>query len=419
MPDPLPSKGVLEQRSVADAAAHRWTDLARMSQLVARARGLVETMRAILDGTVPYLADWAIVEVRDSSGGRRALDVAHACAEWTPGLLRLAALPSALHRHADGGELLFGEVDAARLRDLVDPQAFATLAEFAPRSIVALPLPGARAVHGTLLLVAAESGQVYQDQDLQLFRSVARHAGLALDSALAFEDGERSCREREQVLSIVSHDLRDPLNTIGLAVNSLDDPAMPQGTRTRQVDMIRRAVARMESLVANLLDVARIESGRLSVEPQPCTPEDLLREARLDVETSAEGAGLTIEVVASPDLPQVLADAPRLRQAFANLTGNAVSFTDAGGRIVLRALPAEGSVRFEVEDSGTGIASANLPHVFDWYWQAPRAGRAGAGLGLAITKGIVEAHGGALGVRSQPGLGTCFHFTIPAKTSAD
>src|SRR5690606_3049061 len=192
---------------------------------------------------------------------------------------------------------------------------FATLVELAPRSLVALPLVGASALRGTLVLVAAESGQIYDEQDLQLFRSVARHAGLALDSALAFDASERSRREREQVLSIVSHDLRDPLNTIGLAASMLDDPAMPQETRGRQVDMIRRAVARMENLVANLLDVARIESGRLPVALRACAPEDLLREALLDVETNAEGAGLAIEVDAAPGLTCVLADAARLRQA--------------------------------------------------------------------------------------------------------
>src|SRR5690606_18731627 len=151
---------------------------------------------------VPYLADWAIVEVRDDAGGRRALDAAHARAALSPSLLRLASLPSALHRHAKGEELLLAEVQAEELRELVDPVAFATLVELAPRSLVALALVGASALRGTLVLVAAESGQIYDEQDLQLFRSVARHAGLALDSALAFDASERSRREREQVLSI-------------------------------------------------------------------------------------------------------------------------------------------------------------------------------------------------------------------------
>lgn len=222
----------------------------------------------------------------------------------------------------------------------------------------------------------------------------------------------------EKVNRIVAHDLRDSLNAVSLATRMLrkhvTDPSGDAKEAKEFLDVIRRAVAFMTRLVDDLLDVARIEAWELWIRPHPIPADSLVSDA-LQVHGYAAAARLqTVQTDVPGDLPPVLADRDRVLQVFSNLLSNAIKFTPEGGTIRVSAQARGNEVIFTVADSGPGIAPEEIEHLFDRFWQATHAHRAGAGLGLAIAKGIVEAHGGRIWVESELGGGTVFTFSLPA-----
>ncbi|HET7230678.1 MAG TPA: HAMP domain-containing sensor histidine kinase [Longimicrobium sp.] len=232
----------------------------------------------------------------------------------------------------------------------------------------------------------------------------------------ARDRAEAAVRARDEMVSIVSHDLRNPLGTVGMATSLLLDNA---GADDRKfLEMIQRSAGSMERIIQDLLDIARIESGRLSVERAPTSVGALLEDADALLRPVVEKNGQRFSCQAPAALPRVHADHHRLVQVFSNLVGNAVKFTPPGGTITLGAEPDGTRVRFRVSDTGSGIAPEHIPHLFDRFWQASRGDRRGIGLGLPIVKGLVEAHGGTLLVESEPGRGTTFSFTLPAADTA-
>lgn len=226
---------------------------------------------------------------------------------------------------------------------------------------------------------------------------------------------ESALRMRDRVLRIVSHDLKNPLHTIGMAAELLEMPLSEQ-QRQRQIDIIRRTVTRANRLVMDLLDVARIESGQaIAIVPHPQSAGRLVNEAidafRLQAETKHQRL---IPDIAS-GLPPVRADHDRMLQVLSNLIGNAIKFTPEGGEIrVCVVAENDDEVRFSVADSGPGIPTEVLPELFKPFTQARQTASLGTGLGLSIARGIVEAHGGRISVESEPGVGTTFAFVVPS-----
>jgi signal transduction histidine kinase len=229
---------------------------------------------------------------------------------------------------------------------------------------------------------------------------------------------EQAKNLRDEVLAIVAHDLRNPLHTILASSAAMLELPLSAEERTRQLEVIRRSANTMNVLISDLLDVASIELGNLSIGREKVAIKEVLEHTVETFEQRARERGIIVEHDLSGVLPSVIGDSGRLAQVLSNLLANALKFTPKGGRIRLRASYADGEVQIAVANSGAGIAAENLPHVFDRFWRADRTGRAGAGLGLAIAKGIVEAHGGRIWVESTPGETTTFHFTVPAAESA-
>lgn len=232
----------------------------------------------------------------------------------------------------------------------------------------------------------------------------------------AREIAEEAVLARDAVLSIVSHDLRNPLGAVLTGVAFLLDIVLaeePVPVQPAHLRPILRAAHRANRMIDDLLDVTRIESGTLSVaaDYQPVAP--LLAEAMDVLRPSANERGVRLEHAVRGDPAAVAADHGRILQVFANIGGNAIKFTPPGGRVLLVAEPAECAVRFSVCDTGPGMDSEQMEHVFDRFWQAQRGDRRGVGLGLSIVRGIVEAHGGSIDVRSVMGEGATFSFTLP------
>jgi PAS domain S-box-containing protein len=230
------------------------------------------------------------------------------------------------------------------------------------------------------------------------------------------ESLRRAVSARDQVLGIVAHDLRNPLSSILLQASSLKRRgADPERRNQRPLEVIARAAKRMNRLIQDLLDASLVEGGQLKLERAPVSAEGAVAEA-VDAEAPlASSAGVEVRYEVTPEPHDVWADRDRLQQVFDNLIGNAIKFTEAGGRVTVGVVPREGHVLFYVADTGSGIAPESQRHIFDRFWQeSTHGGRLGAGLGLTITRGIVEAHGGRIWVESAVGEGTTFYFTIPA-----
>ncbi|MDQ2889436.1 MAG: ATP-binding protein [Gemmatimonadota bacterium] len=310
---------------------------------------------------------------------------------------------------------LTGEAALELAEDGADGEWYLASAE-EPREMsspVSVPLPGreGRTIGEVILDVWSNRGR-----DGFILDQLARLVGGALENVRLYRAAQRATQARDDVLAIVSHDLRNPLHTIVLSASYLADVFLADlpDAALQQTEIIRRAVNRANRLIQDLLDVSRIEAGGLSVSKEPVSPTLLVADALDAMTSTAAAAQVTLSSRADDDLPDVLADRERLLQVFGNLIGNAIKFTPVGGTVVVSATTSDPfSVQFSVRDSGQGISNDNLPHIFDRFWQARHAKRTGAGLGLAIARGIVEAHDGTVSATSELGVGTEISFQLP------
>lgn len=227
-------------------------------------------------------------------------------------------------------------------------------------------------------------------------------------------------RQREELLALVSHDLRNPLGAIEVAASLLASNPQLQDPRARkQLETIQRSVRRMEHLIDDLLDMASIQAGRLAIAPRPVEAHRLVTEALETIEMAARDKGITLKNETALEGISIACDRDRMLQVLGNLLSNAVKFCGPGDRITVRAQPRDDRVVIEVTDTGPGISPADLPHIFEPYWSAQHHARKGTGLGLYITKGLVDAHGGQITVESRPGAGATFRLTVPRAKPAE
>lgn len=222
----------------------------------------------------------------------------------------------------------------------------------------------------------------------------------------------RAVASRDDVMAIVSHDLRNPLTSIGLGVDQLRRHSGDAPRRDRILESIDRSVHRMTALIEDLLAIAKIDAGQLSLQLVTCPADALVDDALAIVRPLAESKSIELETSIESDLV-VRCDRDRLLQVLGNLLGNAMKFTPEGGRVAIEVAAVSGSARFSVRDTGSGIPAESLPYVFDRFYQGPGRRRGGAGLGLAIARAIVEGHRGKIGVECAPTGGTTFQFTVP------
>lgn len=226
----------------------------------------------------------------------------------------------------------------------------------------------------------------------------------------------RAVRARDEMLGVVSHDLRSPLQTIELATRQISHRmAKEDGSEwlALPVERILRSSRTARRLIEDLLDIVAIEEGKLSIRRSALEPAAIIHEMLDALKPQAEDKRLFLEASAAPNLPLISGDHDRILQVLSNLIGNALKFTPEGGRVSVRVAEQGDTVAFSVRDTGPGIPEGQRQHLFDRFWQADTADRRGRGLGLAIAKGIVEAHGGKLWFESEVGQGTTFFFAVP------
>jgi signal transduction histidine kinase len=239
---------------------------------------------------------------------------------------------------------------------------------------------------------------------------------LHLEQRRAREAAEAATAARDRVLSVVAHDLRNPLAAIAMDAEMvrcmLDEET--HGDQFEGVQRIERIAHRMHGMIEDLLDVSRLERGTFAVRPAPCDPRDVLAEAEAMLQPLAGAKGVALAFEGPDALPSVPVDGGRVVQALSNLVGNALDFTPPGGSIRVTWEIGHAELTVRISDTGQGIPPEQLPLVFGEFWQGTSARRrSGIGLGLVITRAIVEGHGGRIGIESSVGAGTTVTFTLP------
>jgi PAS domain S-box-containing protein len=381
-----------------------------------------QTLANLVRLVVQKFADWSAVDVMDEEGQVSRLTVASA----DPDQAVLCAVLEQMPPDRDLPHIMRSVIEIARpiVVEQVTSQYLESLGQGPEHrqallatgitSFVAVPLLMHGRPLGALFLGSSTPSRVFRQRDLRWAEALADRAAIAIENARHYRSAVQATQLRDRVLGIVAHDLRNPLSTILMQTSALRRQGPePQRRSEEPVEVIHRAAKRMNRLIQDLLDVARMEAGQLTLERGRLSAGALIAEAVEMQKPLAASSSLELRVEVDPDLAEVWGDRNRLLQVFENLIGNAIKFTQVGGRITAGATSGDGEVVFQVRDTGCGIPSEHLPHVFDRFWQATRTGRRGAGLGLPIAKGIVEAHGGRIWVESAAGSGSTFFFTIP------
>lgn len=224
----------------------------------------------------------------------------------------------------------------------------------------------------------------------------------------------QAVQAREDVLAVVSHDMRNFLQAIksGVSLLARRNGSLDEETQAKVRVRIQTTVDLMTRMIADLMDMANIRAGRIAVTPQPHRLGGILDEAILVHEPLAQARNIELVAITDAADMQVLCDRERILQVLANLLGNAIKFSGEGTRITVTAEQTADAVRIAVSDQGPGIAAKELPRVFDAYWSGSNNRQSGTGLGLYITRRIMEAHGREIGIRSEVGTGTTVHFDV-------
>jgi signal transduction histidine kinase/DNA-binding response OmpR family regulator len=417
-----------QAREAAEQAQRRAAFLVKAGRVLASSSDTSTTLAQLARLAVPELADLCVVDVLDADGAYQQAAAAHVDPA-KEGMIRAGepcgtARPHPLTRvYAAGEPMLLAHIPDSILAEISGGAPMHELVGMiGARSAMVVPLRAGERPIGGITLVAAESGRRYGEEDLALATELAHRAALAVENARLFEQAQSAVQARDEMLAVVAHDLRTPVSTIVLGADLLlettpDEPA--HAFERRHLETVKRAGMRMNRLIQDLLEVSRFVGGKQALAPQMEETRLLMTEASAMLRPLAQARGIAFHVNAPADLPRLRMDAPRIMQVIGNLVGNAVKFTPEGGSVTLGAAWDGRELHVSVADTGAGITPEQLPHVFGRFWQADDADRRGLGLGLAIARGIVEAHGGRIWVQSEPGEGSTFHFTLPAAAPAE
>lgn len=381
------------------------------------------TLQSIVHVAIPAVADCGVLDVLDTDGSIQRIASTHDDDDATKALRRFRARLAAPNdfpfptARILASNAPFEETAASAWAAASDPES-EVLRAIGATACLTVPLRARDQVVGVLHLLFTDARRSFDEAARDLAQNLAHRAALTLESATLYRAAQRATLLRDEIVSVVSHDLRNPLSAISMCSKVLvasppDDPA----ERERLLDAIAEAARLAERLIRDLLDASMIASGqlRLAIEREPVQP--ILERVRAMFEHTARERGVTLTVDVPADPVELDVDAERLLQVLSNLVGNAIKFTEAAGHVRVTAAFDDAELRIAVADTGIGIAADDLAHVFDRYWHSRRKGRTiGTGLGLAIARGIVEAHGGTMKAESEAGRGSTFSFAVPRRT---
>ncbi len=399
--------------AVLDEATRRARLLSSVSAAIASSFELESTLPAVATLLVPEVGDYCVIDLMRDGLVERIAGVGFD--ERTNALMSVAREYSPGPKHPRSIALTAIEkreivrIGFPELTTLApDQRSRDTITALGVTEMLVVPMIARDRVLGALGFAVGPSGRTFDSELTQLASDLADRIALGIDNARLYAAAQHAVRARDELIAVISHDLRNPLGVIGLALQMIEqDPESLSSALPRA----QRAADRMQRLIDDLMDIARIESGALSVDLKPVDLAGILDDTFEQHRVLAASKQITLVRDHEDSVGTAIADRHRLGQALSNLLGNALKFTPAGGTIRLGAERRGDRIAISVTDSGPGIAHEHLPHIFDRYWQRDR-GKDGVGLGLAIVKGIVDAHGGNLEVESQLGEGATFRIAL-------
>jgi PAS domain S-box-containing protein len=408
----------------------RRTFLAQATEQLVAARDSRDALARVAQLAVPRLADWVGVEIAEPGSTRtEQVGLAHIdpakvqvarelARRYPPDPNAVTGVPNVIRT---GRSELHREISPELLeRAAVDDEHLRILRELDLRSALIVPLHGNGPVFGAITFIFASSDRRYGPRDLDLAEDLARRAALIIERRRLEEEAENANRMKDQFLATISHELRTPLQAIvGYAAllerGSVSDPS-------KALAAIRRNADAQTRLIEDILDVSRITSGKLRLAMEQVDVAATIRAALDSMRPAAQAKRISIVETISADLDSIKGDAERLQQVVWNLISNAVKFTEAQGTIEVRADRTGSTVNIVVRDTGVGIAPQHLVSIFERFRQVDSSTtrrRGGLGLGLAIVRYLVEAHGGTVRAQSDgPGTGATFIIALPAATPA-
>lgn len=291
-------------------------------------------------------------------------------------------------------------------------------------SYVVVPLVARDKVLGIMNFISDESKIIFDSSDASFHQDIGRLAALCLENSKLYDEANREVTIRENVLGIVSHDLKNPISVIKLSAQLLKElESSPQSSLPGNImtvsERIQNATDQMLHLIDGVLDLARIQSGKMVIEVKPHKLSDIVDPILSLLSTNAQQKGITLKRNFPPELPLIYCDKISMNQVLLNLVGNAIKFTPEGGKVTISALDLHDSIEIQVTDNGTGIPKEQLARIFDRFWQGDKDADLGVGLGLSIVKSLVTAHHGRVWVDSVLGHGSCFHVNLPLNLQSD
>ncbi len=401
--------------------------LIRITALLAASLDTRQTLETVAQELVTSLGDLCIIDIAQGDKLVREIiacgDPQRAAAteqlrKYAPDRMQLArAWPGLLEHRSHIQPRLNSE--AYKLL-AANPEHRKVLEAAGPTTAMATPMISRGQLFGHITMASFDPKRSYGRDDAAVLEEVARRTAIAMENARLFEKTQQAVRAREDVLHVVAHDLRNPLNAVQLQASTLVRRKAEDERRVnarRAVDAIKHSLGAANRLIEDLLDVARVEQGGLLLRTEPHAPGELVKEAVELLTPAAMNASITLEAQADgvPAELQVDADRDRVVRVLSNLIGNALKFTPRGGRVQVQSRLTDGELLICVADNGPGIGPDELKHVFDRFWQADRKRGGGVGLGLAIARSIVEQHGGRIWAESTPGKGATLSFTLPVR----
>lgn len=419
---PIGCKTVLTDISALSWSREKLQFLNGASGLLGASFDVRAALGQIANLAVPAIADACLLDLRDENGGFTRVEMVLADT-GTAG--RFAVLRGAAPRIHDGtalahamrsgAPLLFADLTAARKDGERGLEHDPLVTEIGPTSLMYVPIVARGAAFGVMTFLASGSRRHYTEADITTMSELATHAGMAMENSRLYAEAQRAIAARQDVLSFVSHDLKNPLMGIMLTADTIlrSPPGAERRRSAHQLQRIQRAAQQMRRMIDDLLDMAALEAGRLAIDLSRHDVAGVLEEAvdQFAPHAAAGGVTLTVELPQSPI--EVACDRQRLAQVLGHLVDNALKFTPSGGHISISVRVAVDRAVFAVADDGPGIPPDLRPRIFERFAQATGVAALGRGLGLFIARGLVTAQGGDIWVDSPEGAGATFSFTVP------
>jgi signal transduction histidine kinase/DNA-binding response OmpR family regulator len=404
-------------RAEAETRQERFAFLADASNVLAGSLDYDETLRNLAELVVPRVADFCIVTAAEEDGSMRQVAVAHRDPAEEPTMRRLAdefassavAEKGGAHVLKTGKSQLVCDVHNGELREVYSEKADRDwIRSLAAKSFIAVPLRAHDRVLGAIVMINTSPGKICGPEELALAEELAHRAALALDNAGLYKsaqkaraESDRANRAKDSFLAMLSHELRTPLTPVLTSVLGLEQSDNLPDEMRASLQMIRRNVELEARLIDDLLDLTRISKGKVQLNLEKADAHLLLRSALEICEADIEKKKLTLRTEFAAKNDSLEADPARLQQIFWNLIKNAVKFTPEGGQLGIRTENRDGTLCVEVSDTGMGIDEETLPKIFNAFEQGERTQFGGLGLGLAISKALVETHHGRLIAQSE------------------